>query len=70
MSPKQIINGLEIKFWQFAIPAIKKSKPLKKSFLLGYQGVQKYRVFPFPYQVGISLLISLSVGLMIGLLSK
>ncbi|MCK5346619.1 MAG: hypothetical protein KAR20_24585, partial [Candidatus Heimdallarchaeota archaeon] len=70
MSPKQIINGIELRFWQLAIPAFKKSIVFKKTFLLGYQGIQKYKIISFGYQVIICLCVSLLIGLSIGLISN
>ncbi len=70
MSPKQILNGIEVKFWQFIIPAIKKSSTFKRTFLLGYQGVRQYRIISFGYQVIICLCISLLIGLTVGKIIK
>jgi hypothetical protein len=68
MSPKQILNGIEVRFWQLAIPKIKRSDLFRKTFLLGYQGAQKYKLISFGYQVILCLLASLFVGLSIGLI--
>jgi len=67
MSPKEIINGIEMKFWQIIIPTFKKSNFFRKSFLFGYKGVQNYKMVSFGIQILICLLISLVVGLTIGI---
>lgn len=68
MSPKQFINIIEVRFWQLIIPAIKKSTFFRKTFLAGYQGIQKYKITSFGYQVTICLFISVLVGLSLGLI--
>jgi len=67
MSPKQLLNQIEVKFWQLAIPKIKRSNFFRKTFLIGYQGAQKYKLVSFGHQVIICLVISLFIGLSIGL---
>ncbi|MDH5506141.1 MAG: hypothetical protein OEZ02_02845 [Anaerolineae bacterium] len=68
MSPKQIINWVELNFWNTAIPLLKRSPAVGKAVNWGYTALQGYQLMPLHLKALFLGGLGLVSGLLLGTL--